>query len=447
MFLDRIIIIVCKMICKILSLFNKQGGNLPGLIALKLDKKLLRYFKITGNVIAVTGTNGKTSTTNLISMILEKSKSKIICNSDGNNLSTGIASLLIKNCNLNGKVNCDYLVLEVDEHYIPVVFSQIKLDTLVVLNFFRDQLDRTGEVEKLICKISKYLQSYNGNLVLNANDPNVVRLANCNSNNSNIYYYGVDKYDGSKRQTQDKGEGKFCPNCSTRLKYSYYQYSHIGKFLCPKCDFGNNEIKCLVTDVNLKEKTFNCFDKTFKTKYDSIYNIYNIAASLMVSKIYSISDKTSYDAIENFELNQGRFEKIVVNNNETIMNLAKNPTGANVTIKIINRDDDRKELLFVLNDNVADGKDVSWIWDINFNVLNKVDRVITSGTRAYDMAVRIKNSGYNYKKIECYPNIEDAINNLYKTNNKKYIIFNYTAVSDTRTSVFKYKDKVNNDDL
>lgn len=446
MFLDFITIAICKLSYKLLELFNKQGGNLPGLIALKINKKILSRFKITGKIIAVTGTNGKTSTTNLISSILENNN-RVLCNNSGNNLNTGVASLLIKNCTFTGKVDCDYLVLEVDEHYIPIVFRQLKLDSLVILNFFRDQLDRTGEVEKLICKISKFLETYNGNLILNANDPNVVRLANSNTDNTNVYYYGVDKYEGSKRKIQDKGEGKFCPVCTTRLKYSYYHYSHIGKFICPECGFGDNEIKCFATNINLKEKTFTCFDKEFKTKYDSIYNIYNVSAALTISKIYGVSYKTSYNTIKDFELNKGRFEKLIINNNETIMNLAKNPTGANVTIKIMNRDEDRKELLFVLNDNVADGKDVSWIWDINFNVLNKVDRVITSGTRAYDMAVRIKNSGFNYKKIECYPYIEEAVNNLYKTDSKKYIIFNYTAVNETRMSIIKYKEKEDKNDI
>ena len=117
--------------------------------------------------------------------------------------------------------------------------------------------------------------------------------------------------------------------------------------------------------------------------------------------------------------------------------MAKNPTGANVTLGFMNQDDEHKELLFVLNDNIADGKDVSWIWDINFSILNNVDRIITSGTRAYDMAVRIKNSGYDFKKIE------EAVSNLYKNNGKKYIIFNYTATTDTRRAVLNYKGDKN----
>ena len=128
----KLVIIICKLIYKMIRLFGMNGGNVIGVISLKLNKHILKHFKINGKVIAVTGTNGKTSTTNLIKNILETSGAKVICNKEGNNLNTGIASLLIKNCDLNGNINCDYLVLETDEHYVPVVYKEIKLDSLVV---------------------------------------------------------------------------------------------------------------------------------------------------------------------------------------------------------------------------------------------------------------------------------------------------------------------------
>jgi UDP-N-acetylmuramyl tripeptide synthase len=167
--------------------------------------------------------------------------------------------------------------------------------------------------------------------------------------------------------------------------------------------------------------------------------MYNISAAFLLSSLYGISNDVLSSVVKDFELNNGRLESVFINECNTVLNLAKNPTGANVTIGFMNQDDDRKELLFVLNDNVADGRDVSWIWDINFSVLNNVDRIITSGTRAFDMAVRIKNSGYDFSKIEVYPNIFDAVSHLYEHKGKKYVIFNYTATSDTRRAVLNYK--------
>ena len=128
----------------------------------------------------------------------------------------------------------------------------------------------------------------------------------------------------------------------------------------------------------------------------------------------------------------GRLEEVTIKGIPTIINLAKNPTGSNVSLRILNEDDEEKELLFVLNDNIADGFDVSWIWDINFDNLNNVSRIITSGTRAYDIAIRIKTSGFDTSKIEPYLNLHDAVQSLYKTNVKKYVIANYTALQPTR---------------
>lgn len=438
----RCTIFICKFICKFLALFNRDGGNLPGLVGYKLNKKLLKCFKIKGSVIAVTGTNGKTSTTNLIYSLFSSISTKVICNKQGNNIRTGILSTLIKNCDYRGNVDCEYLILEVDEHYVPLVFSDLKLDSLIILNFFRDQLDRTCEVDILISKISSFLENYEGNLILNADDPNVARLARSNNKNKNICFFGVNKYNGSVKKNNEKMEGKYCPFCSSPLVYSYYQYSHIGKYKCSKCDFSNKHVDVLVENIDLNKKCFYWKDKLFKTKYNSIYNVYNIASVLTLSMLYDISVNVVYDCIKSFEINNGRFENIVVNNVVSTLNLAKNPTGVNVTLKIINEDDDSKDILFVLNDNIADGKDVSWIWDINFSVLNNVDRIITSGTRAYDIAVRIKNSGFDYKKIECFLDLSSAVASLYKTKKRKYVIFNYTAVKDTRKAILDYKDKV-----
>ena len=147
-----LIVMITKLIAGILRLLGKSAGNLPGNLALKWDKSIFEYFKITGKVIAVTGTNGKTMTNNCISQILKENGKKVISNLQGNNMETGILSVLIKNSNLAGKVNCDYLVFETDESYVPVLYKRIPLDCLVVLNFFRDQLDRNGEMETLILK-------------------------------------------------------------------------------------------------------------------------------------------------------------------------------------------------------------------------------------------------------------------------------------------------------
>ena len=418
---NAILIIFLKTINKILNIFGKQGGNVIGKIAKKINPNILKSFKVNCPVIAVTATNGKTSTNNCISYTLEQAGYKVISNKEGNNMETGIISTLIKNCKINGEIKADYITFEVDESYVPKIFKIFRLDTLVILDFFRDQLDRNGEVETLILKIQEFLKTYKGNL--------------------KVYYYHAEPYENATKEMKEAGEGKFCPFCKTRLEYEYYQYSHIGKFKCPKCQYGTEENYKIAKKIDLKERTFEVEGIKYKVQDNSIYTIYNYIAVLTIMDIYHIDIESVKKSFLTFQLNNGRLEKLQIKGIPTIINLAKNPTGANVSLRILKEDNEEKELLFVLNDNIADGFDVSWIWDINFDELSKykVSKVITAGKRAYDIAIRIKTSGFDADKIKPYLNLEDAVKELYKTNIKKYVIANYTALQPTRHEIIKYK--------
>ena len=376
------IILIIKILNIGLKLFRKNGGNFLGKLAFDWNPEIFKYFKIKCPIIAVTATNGKTMTNNAIGYVFKKAGYKVISNVEGNNMETGILSTLMKNSSLTGKIKADYLVFEVDESYIPVVFKYLKLDTLVILNFFRDQLDRNGEVETLILRINEFLKTYTGNLVLNSDDPNVSRLAKANPTNENIYYYSVEKYKFATEEIREAGEGKFCPFCNTKLEYEYYQYSHIGKFRCPNCGYGENKIYKLATNVDLKNKSFEIDNFTYTTNFNSIYNIYNFTAVIACTSLYNIDRNIIEHALSTFKLNNGRLEELEIKGNKTIINLAKNPTGANVSLRILNEDDDEKELLFVLNDNLADGHDVFGVWGMNLDEGKNVTRIITSGTRA-----------------------------------------------------------------
>mgnify|MGYP004498908327 CR=1 FL=1 len=441
------IILAMKILNLTLKICHKNGGNFLGKIAYDWNPNIFKYFKVNCPVIAVSATNGKTMTNNCIGYTLKTAGNKVVSNIEGNNMETGILSTILKNCTLTGKIKADYLVFEVDESYIPVVFKDFRLDTLVILNFFRDQLDRNGEVESLILRINEFLKTYNGNLVLNNDDPNVSRLGQANPSNQNIYYFSVNKYQFATEQIKEAGEGKFCPFCKSKLEYEYYQYSHVGKFKCPNCNFGDNKIYKLATNVDLKNRCFDINGSTYKINGNSIYLVYNYTAVYSVCSLYGVSDDSIKRAFSTFALNNGRLEEIKINEVPTIINLAKNPTGCNVSLRILNEDDSEKELLFVLNDNIADGFDVSWIWDINFNNLNNVSRIITSGTRAYDIAIRIKTSGFIFEKIEPYLNLEDAVKALYKTNVKKYVIANYTSLQPTRHELKKFNESSKNNNV
>ena len=424
--MNNLILIFIKFIIYTMKLFGKKAGTLPGKLALKLNNNIYSYFKINGKIIVVTGTNGKTTTTNMIYQILKKDNKKVIANIGGNNIGWGIVSTLINNCNYKGVINCDYLVLETDEHWIPKIYKydNLKIDTLIVLNFFRDQLDRAGELETLILKLDNFIKDYPCNLILNGNDPNVLRLGI--NNKGRNYYYGINKLKTSKEKSNDKMEGIICPNCKIPLKYEYYQYAHIGKFECPKCDFGKIKYDVFANKI-VDDKIY--INDMYIVNNPSLYNIYNILSIITLSKIYNIDTVIMKDIIKNYISTNGRGQKFIINNNSVILQLGKNPTGFNVVFKDDKDDKEKKELLIVINDKINDGFDISWIWDIDFTNIDSFKRIICSGSRASDLAIRIKCSNYDINNIVVINDEYKAINELINTNNTKYIISNYSSLT------------------
>ena len=439
MWLIRVFMVALgKLIIGLMRLFHFRGGNLPGIILQALRKNCLEIFQVECPIIACTGTNGKTSVTNFIGHLFQEEGNNIITNPEGNNLDTGICSLLLKHCTMTGKVKADYLVLEVDESHVPVVFSQLKLESLVVLNFFRDQLDRNGEIETLILKVQRFCETFEGNLFLNGDDPNVVRLGYANpSNQKNVHYFSVARYANATDALYEVGDGMFCPFCKEELVYDYYQYSHIGRFRCPKCGYGNITPYVRTANVDLKNYQFTVDGKTYQTPYNSIYYMYNMCAVYAVAKFYGFDEENIRNTFQTLKVNNGRMEEFRDGESRIVLNLAKNPVGANMTLRTLNEMEGEKELLFVLNDNIEDGCDVSWIWDINFSIFRNVSRVVTSGSRAYDIAIRIKVSGYDAKKITVIPDIQAASDEFLSTTGQKFAIANYSAVQPVRAALKK----------
>ena len=212
-------ILATKMSSSLLHLIG-HGGSMPGEIGLKLDKNILSKLKINGPVILVTGTNGKTSTANMITDLLVNDGYDVISNRKGDNLKAGITTTLLTNSSLSGKVKANAIVLEVDELNVRHILPYLPVTALVVTNFFRDQLDRAREMEQLILSIEKVLPNYQGELILNGNDPNVVRLA-YKASKAHATYFGMDKNKYSVDHTNEASEGKFCPLCGHKLEYAY----------------------------------------------------------------------------------------------------------------------------------------------------------------------------------------------------------------------------------
>lgn len=426
-----IAIFITKMIAFLLHLIHR-GGSLPGAIGLRIHAKLLKQLTYDFPIILVTGTNGKTSTSNLIAEMFELSGKNVITNRKGDNLKEGITTAIVTNTSLSGVVKADIAVLEVDELNIPFIIKNLPVTALVITNFFRDQLDRAREMEQLILKIEDSLKSYQGMLILNGNDPNVVRIKEA-APQAQTYYFGMERHDGSMLTTQEASEGKFCPCCGNRLTYDYYQYSHIGDFHCSECQFATPSFTVVGNVVSITQRLFQCGGVTYTAPQNGLYTMYNCMAVLCVANIFKVNTNYVSDAFKKIKIPDGRNERFTYNGNRLVLNLIKNPTGANEVIKVIEQDETNKSILLVLNDNAQDGTDISWIYDTFFDRLlqETTTNIICSGTRAYDMALRLKYAGYN-KEIEVYEDLKLAVDALQKNNQTMYAIATYTALQPVR---------------
>ena len=420
---------------KLLSFFGR-GGSLPGSIALKLDKDFIKRFKMPEIVILVTGTNGKTTTSNLIAESLRASGLKVINNHRGDNLNVGIATLLATNADANYVIHADAVVIEVDELTLYRQFDHLHPSHLVVTNFFRDQLDRAGEMETIIRKIMAVTKNFTGTLILNGDDPNVLRLKD-NAEKAKTLLFSVGKNEESLLETNEASEGKFCPRCGNRLHYDYYQYSHIGRFNCPKDHYGEIAPDIFVEKVDKEKGTFIVNNTEFHSFINALYAIYNCASVLCVMKSLNLDLSNADKVFRTYSLKEGRNEEFNLNK-PCIINLIKNPTGANEVMKEINSHEEDKMICIFLNDNDQDGHDISWIWDAHFERLNQknIREIVCSGLRAYDMALRLKYEGLE-DKIKVIEDSVKAVYYLNEANMNSYIMCTYTALHATRAILRK----------
>lgn len=434
--MKTITIIIAKLSRFLLKLIGR-GGSLPGQVSLKINKNILKKLNYSGPVVVVTGTNGKTSTANLIDDMLCEEYDKVISNRKGDNMSYGIATTILSNTSLSGNVKASAIVLEVDELNMPFVMKNVAVTHVVVTNFFRDQLDRAQEMSRIVSTVSKSLEGFNGTLVLNAHDANVMSLS-LNSN-AKLATYGVKETKDSTKHTSEANDGKFCPKCNSQLIYNFHQYSHIGEFHCESCDFKSPENTMLGEVVSGSE--FNVGKEAYIASSSGLYSIYNCMAVICLANELNINAELVRKAFSKADRPIGRNEHFDIGGYTLVLNLIKNPTGANEVLKLIEADTNDIDVIIVCNDNSQDGKDVSWLYDTQFDKLNQdnIKHIYCSGLRAYDMALRLKYAGISPSSITVNTNVEEALSVLKDPRRNIYALTTYTALLPTRKQIERYK--------
>lgn len=413
---------------------HRPAANLPGKIALKIDPSLLDELRskcTQGSVITV-GTNGKTSTNNLLADAFEAAGRTIICNRTGANLAAGISSALLQ------QPAAQWGVFECDELWLAHVLPHLRSNYVLLLNLFRDQLDRCGEIDRIQTSIAGALTaSPDTVLVYNADDPLCARIADEVPNRT--VAFGLSESMGLAQNTVT--DAQMCQKCDGMVRYHYRQYGQLGDYFCDQCDFARPTLDFAGRDIAIGPSgvTMEVCGPTgcesVHTPQPTPYAAYNLVASYALCREVGIPTADFQRAQDAFNPRNGRLQRYRLGGRDVLLNLAKNPTGFNQNLKIVEADRGPKMVAFFINDQVADGRDISWIWDIDFEELaGQPDTVVfAGGSRAHDLAVRLKYAGIEAAVIE---SIEDAFARLgaltaaavLPADAAVYAIANYTAL-------------------
>ena len=371
------------------------GTTAPGRLLLRLSPGALGRMArdLDEGSLLVSATNGKTTTSAMLAACLERAGRPVVHNRAGSNMAWGVATALLDAGRERGQLG----LFEVDEAWLPAVARDTAPRLLLLSNLFRDQLDRYGELELLADRWAELTAELDGRarFVLNADDPLVADLGR---ERDGVTYFGVEDDSQALPGMQHAADSKHCRNCGHAYEYEAIYLGHMGRYRCPNCGRARPEPQVAATRVALDGMSGSRVELrtpqgelALKLPLPGLYNVYNAVAATATALELGVPLATVGEALEGFGGAFGRVETIAVGGRSVSILLIKNPAGANEVLRTLTLEDGRLDLWMALNDGIADGRDVSWIWDADFEVLaGRVRRVTCSGTRAEEMALRLK---------------------------------------------------------
>ncbi|HEY9612009.1 MAG TPA: Mur ligase family protein [Allocoleopsis sp.] len=412
------------------SLRLGAASVLPGEVARRLQPKALPllFQQVRRGVILVVGTNGKTTTSLLLSTILEAQGWRVAHNTTGANLINGLVTTLLENTNLLGQLDADYAILEVDENILPLLLRDCQPQFILGLNLFRDQLDRYGEVDTISRRWQEAIAPLptDTRVILNADDPTLSHLGQ--QLPQKVLFFGLSEPDLYLDEIPHAVDSIYCPSCGHPLDYEGVYLSHLGDYRCPSCGFTKSQLA-----VDSQE---------WPQILIGVYNKYNTLAAGLVAREMGIDTAAIYGTIKNFRAAFGRAEELDVNGKHVRILLSKNPVGMNETIRAVSdiqKQGGASTKLLILNDRTPDGTDVSWIWDVDTEKLVELGgTIIVSGDRVYDMALRLRYSqteGDNNLRLVVKEDLQEAIATaleLTPANETLHILPTYSAMLEVR---------------
>ena len=413
----KLAILLCKILRFVGGLIGK-GSSLPGQFALKVCPDVLGRVKLPERIIAVTGSNGKTSTVEMIAAILTADGKKVVYNKEGSNQIEGVTTLLLSACNFKGEVEGDVLLLESDERYAKHTFKWFKPTHFVITNLYRDQLTRNGHPEWVYESILPAIHPATV-LVLNADDPLVSCFAEENDG-QRVVWFGLEEFSGSTYEHRGVyDDGQRCPVCRAALTYLYHHYHHIGHYMCPNCGHHRHMPDVMGTALDLEggKLTING-DHEIKLAFRSIYNVYNIMAAWTVCALCGADKAKMDETISSYILKNGRMVTFKLGDHKGTLLTSKHENSVaydtNLGYIASNKEDCEVVVIVDAISRKYFTGETSWLWDIDFDLLaaDHVKKVWLCGTYINDLAMRFDYSAVSAEKLEICESIDEAVNKL-----------------------------------
>jgi UDP-N-acetylmuramyl tripeptide synthase len=391
------------------------GTSIPGAVLLRLDPRAIA--RLAGDLadgsVIISATNGKTTTAAILSSVMEEAHLNVVHNRAGANMAGGIASALL-GARGRGQPPADIGLFEVDEFYVPQVADQLDPRAILLGNLFRDQLDRYGELETIADRWADVVAGSTARLVLNADDP---LIADLGRNAPSAIYFGIEDEHLGRGTLAHAADSKHCRRCGRAYDYSLIYLGHLGRYSCPGCGARRPVPSVSAWDVRLDGVRGASFElhapagmARVELPLPGLYNVYNALGAAALGLALEIPLETIVRGLEGVAPAFGRAETIEVSGRELCILLIKNPTGANEVLRTLALEPGEHDLLGVLNDQTADGHDISWIWDADFEPLApRIRRATCAGTRAAELALRLKYAGVPAERITLEPRLTDAL--------------------------------------
>ncbi len=418
-----------KTVYLLLRLLKRNATMYPGFIALKICPDYLARTKKSPNVLCVTGTNGKTTTTNMVADILSQSGMKVVSNRYGSNINTGVATALTHSVNIFGKPKIDALVLEVDERFSRLILPFIKPDYLVVTNLFRDSIKRNAHPEYIFSILDTYVPETT-KLILNAD---CLQSSQLLKNNERVYF-GIERLDTDVTECVNLiNDFSICPNCDEKLKYNYLRYHHIGNAYCPKCGFKSYEANYRLTNIDYENQTITVDHSSVETVYPmvnrALYNIYNELAAITLMSEFGVDLEKVKDYMKKISITQTRYKENKAGKTEIVRTMAKgqNSVSCSRTFDFVGHEEGDRTV-FIMIDDLFERRDssefVGWIYDVDFEFLNTdgVKQIVLAGPRCFDYKLRLLIAGVPEDRILCEEDEFKAIDIMDKDIDKLYLL-------------------------